>query len=288
MFKQRQFHIFAAVRGLSYSVVFGIFGVIALAFLFVKLSDDVVEREFGNFDRDIMLSIHTTTTDFQTHAMVIITNFGSPYLATLAVISLLIGGYFYWRSRQSEDVGIGVTVIDTVAPAFTLGGALLLDIIVKTLVGRIRPDVFPPLVAEVGYSFPSGHVMSSIAFYGMCAFLIGRHRNAIQCIGITLITIIIIGAIAYSRIYLGVHYPTDVFGSALLGSAWLLSAIIGLRLIEKHLQAVHQINKEAAKSAQESNENPLQQQSLLPQQSSVAHSNTDSLPLDSPSTVGES
>jgi undecaprenyl-diphosphatase len=100
-------------------------------------------------------------------------------------------------------------------------GALILDPAVKVLVGRLRPMVPDPVATAPGYSFPSGHTLDSTVFYGvmLLVFLpIIPPRLRKPAIGLV---IALLAAIGFSRVALGVHYPSDVIGGWLLGVAWL-------------------------------------------------------------------
>jgi diacylglycerol kinase family enzyme/membrane-associated phospholipid phosphatase len=100
-------------------------------------------------------------------------------------------------------------------------GALILDPAIKMLVGRLRPIVPDPVAMAPGYSFPSGHTLDSTVFYGvmLLVFLpIIPRRLRKPVIGLT---IALLAAIGFSRVALGVHYPSDVIGGWLLGVAWL-------------------------------------------------------------------
>jgi undecaprenyl-diphosphatase len=101
----------------------------------------------------------------------------------------------------------------------TIAGALLLDPSVKSLVGRLRPVVEVPVAAASGNSFPSGHALGSMVVYGavLLVFLPAvRYRKLfISAVGL------IVFAIGFTRIALGVHYLTDVLAGWLLGALWL-------------------------------------------------------------------
>jgi undecaprenyl-diphosphatase len=100
-------------------------------------------------------------------------------------------------------------------------GALILDPAIKMLVGRLRPIVPDPVAMAPGYSFPSGHTLDSTVFYGvmLLVFLpIIPRRLRKPAIGLV---IALLAAIGFSRVALGVHYPSDVIGGWLLGVAWL-------------------------------------------------------------------
>jgi len=104
-------------------------------------------------------------------------------------------------------------------------GEAVLNFLFKNLFERSRPDLFR-VVEEAGYSFPSGHAMVSVCFYGMLTYLIVRHISSWhwRLVVITL-TLALIAAIGVSRVYLGVHYPTDVVAGYFAGGMWLAFCI---------------------------------------------------------------
>ena len=106
-----------------------------------------------------------------------------------------------------------------------VAGSAVLNKAIKLLIQRERPDVHR-LVEETGYSFPSGHTMVACAMYGALVFLLWRHTPSRA--GRTLLVAasgVLISAIALSRIYLGVHYPSDIVGGLLAGGAWLALSV---------------------------------------------------------------
>ena len=98
----------------------------------------------------------------------------------------------------------------------------ILNNIIKIIFMRARPDI-NPLVIETSYSFPSGHSMISMAFYGYLIYIIYTHKDNIKIkwILITLLSILIL-LIGISRIYLGVHYTSDVIGGFCFGISYLI------------------------------------------------------------------
>src|SRR5579872_6575388 len=100
--QQRQDHYRAAASSISLGVVVGIVVVLVLAVLFVHLAREVAENEFAHFDQTVILKIHATASPVQTDVMRVITDFGSPYLVILAVLSLIIGAVVVWRARRYE------------------------------------------------------------------------------------------------------------------------------------------------------------------------------------------
>lgn len=93
----------------------------------------------------------------------------------------------------------------------------------KTYFVRPRPDISLHLIVQGGYSFPSGHSMTGLVFYGMVIWLCRKNlKNRIAINGITALLSLLIFFIGFSRIYLGVHYPTDVLAGWALGTCLLL------------------------------------------------------------------
>ncbi|MGL5515135.1 MAG: phosphatase PAP2 family protein, partial [Sporomusa sp.] len=145
--------------------------------------------------------------------MIIISLLGSglSYIIILVTAIFLLGRYRRWLE-------IGALTI-------CLSGGAALNLLLKHLFQRARPDMFQ-VIQESGYSFPSGHAMASVYFYGMAAFLIMRTvaKWRWRLVVATLAVFLII-AIGISRIYLGVHYPSDVIAGYAAGSMWLAFCI---------------------------------------------------------------
>lgn len=101
-------------------------------------------------------------------------------------------------------------------------GVTLVNQVIKHIIRRPRPNVLR-LVEESGYSFPSGHSMVSMAFYGIIIYLVYKNvsNKYLKWILIILLSLLIL-SIGFSRIYVGVHYFTDVAGGFLLGLAYLI------------------------------------------------------------------
>lgn len=136
----------------------------------------------------------------------VITQFGGVIiLVTVAILSLIV--------IKNKKIGIAI--------CSNLGVISLLNWILKNIVQRPRPNEFR-LINESGYSFPSGHSMVSMAFYGFIIYLIYKkvENKYIKWGLITFLTILII-SIGTSRIYLGVHYTSDVIAGFLISLAYL-------------------------------------------------------------------
>lgn len=115
--------------------------------------------------------------------------------------------------------------LDLTALALALGGGAYLNYLLKVLYHRPRPDA-PWAPPEAGFAFPSGHAMVSLTFYGMAAYLVVR-RVLPWPKGwpVILLAVLLVGLIGLSRLYLGVHWLTDVIGGYLAGAVWLTALI---------------------------------------------------------------
>jgi undecaprenyl-diphosphatase len=111
-------------------------------------------------------------------------------------------------------------------------GTWILETATKNLIERIRPTEVAPLLEVSGYSYPSGHALAASALYLTMAIIAARHlRGRATKVLLVSATCLLVAAIGVSRVYLGVHYPTDVLSGVALGTAWalLLATVIGMR-----------------------------------------------------------
>jgi membrane-associated phospholipid phosphatase len=131
----------------------------------------------------------------------------------------LSSGWMLWRQRFQQMKVFAIACL----------GALILNQGLKLVFVRPRPLLWKQLIKEVSYSFPSGHALGSLVLYGFLAYLLGlqfpRWSQLIYGLAAGLI-----GAIGLSRLYLGVHYPTDVMAGYAIGFLWLMMCIVMLKL----------------------------------------------------------
>ena len=114
------------------------------------------------------------------------------------------------------------------------GGGEIVYLVIKNLVQRPRPPSISALISAHGFSFPSGHTFVAFSFYGLLAYIIYRTSvKKIWKISAIIGGIAIVGIIGVSRVYLGVHWPSDIFASFMLGAAWLTLLITMLELYKK-------------------------------------------------------
>ncbi len=189
---------------LSLILVFG------AAFTFLELAEDVWLNEGFSWDVPLMRDVHRLSTPWLDTVMKSIT-----FTASSVVIVLAAGlTLWLWRWQKRR--------LDALASIVTLSGSVAITTILKLVFARPRPAVFPPLAVEHSYSFPSGHTSTAVAFYGLLAVLLWRAHHR----GLGLLSGLWVLAVALSRVYLGVHYPSDVLGSLTLGVLWVFAVMV--------------------------------------------------------------
>lgn len=184
---------------------------------FYEIAEGVLEQETQSFDREILLSLRSWHRPWLDPLMVAITRLGEP--AILIAMSGALAGFFLWRKKTAE----------TRMLILASGGGLLLNLWLKHLFLRDRPLLWQRTLDVGFYSFPSGHAMMSMVVYGAIGYLLASHYRH-RWREIVLGTAVLIGAIGFSRLYLGVHWPTDVIAGYAAGMIWLILCSFGLRL----------------------------------------------------------
>lgn len=177
---------------------------LSAGFLFWELAVGISAGESFAWDRSLMLAVHSISQPWLDKLFWAITQTAG----LLVMIPLAITVVVFWR--QSEKT-TAVLVITSVAAGFVLSSLL------KLKYARPRPAVFPPLVVEQSYSFPSGHTLTAVTFYGLLAILLWQRGHRFWGIIAGLWVLLV----AFSRVYLGAHYPSDVLASLALGGIML-------------------------------------------------------------------
>ncbi|MDD2420898.1 MAG: phosphatase PAP2 family protein [Heliobacteriaceae bacterium] len=199
----------------------GIAAGVLFLMVFAELAEGVLYDELETFDTVVGNFVRSFAGDGLTKANIFVTYLGSAYVEIS--VMLLVGGFLLFRWKH-----IGETVI----LFSSLAGAELLNAFLKVIFQRSRPDI-THLVAIGGFSFPSGHAMVAMSFYGVLGYLLWlnfreRSKPAWYVIGLTVVLIVAIGL---SRIYLGVHFPSDVLAGFAAGGVWMIACILGLHTI---------------------------------------------------------
>ena len=199
-------------------------GVAVLALvLFAWIGDSVSHEKTRHFDSAVRMQVHQYASPWMTKAMIAVSFLGQEGLAIAAIVALVVFLRLRWRRAALWLVT-------------TIFGALVLDVTLKYAFHRPRPDpFFAPLPHT--YSFPSGHALVSFCFYAVLAGLLARRTSSITLrILIWICAILLVIAVGLSRIYLGVHYLSDVIAGYLAATIWVCAMIVLDRLRKKRKQ----------------------------------------------------
>jgi undecaprenyl-diphosphatase len=197
---------------LNIAFVFSV-SVLMLIFFAEMVYETLIRHQMDVFDNVLVWLVRYLANPELDRAMILTSEYGYGYPFWTIVIVVLLS--LVVRRHWLEVAGF----------LLCLAGEAILNLGLKNLFERSRPELFQ-VVAEAGYSFPSGHAMMSICLYGMVAFLITRHiRSWIWRLGGIIFAVALVATIGVSRVYLGVHYPTDVVAGFFAGGAWLALCI---------------------------------------------------------------
>ncbi len=200
-------------------LVIGAALVFTLASVFVEVLDAVVDADdLTVIDRPVVdwLAGHRTTG--LNRVVIAVTDLGGAVALTVASIAGV--AFVAWRLRSWYPIALGV---------LTLGLVQMLVLGIKVTIGRERPNPPSQVVPETGFSFPSGHSTSSLVGFALLAWLVCMLTGN-RTVWATAWLAAAAGAVlvGLSRIYLGVHYPSDVLGGWLLGLTWLAVAAVAV------------------------------------------------------------
>lgn len=184
------------------------------AFGFTFVAVFIRDKKIAPIDQTIISKVQGLESPALTAIMKGFTFLGSSLVVGILIVLVLVFFYKVFRYRSELVLFIAVMV-----------GSTLLNQVLKHVFHRARPHVHR-LIEETGFSFPSGHSMEAFALYGILAFLLWRQLHTAWAREILILfSVIMILAIGTSRIYLGVHYPSDVIGGYLASGFWLFLII---------------------------------------------------------------
>ncbi|MCR8641688.1 phosphatase PAP2 family protein [Paenibacillus sp. N1-5-1-14] len=187
---------------------------IGLAICFAIVTYFVMSMQITGFDEAVTSTVWSFRSEGVTPLMKVLSFIGNP--TTVVVIAALTAIFLFFVLKHRAEMILFFAVMIFVP---------LTNTILKRIFTRARPDVDRLLEAS-GHSFPSGHSMIAVAFFGVITFLLWRHISSFigRIVLIIFSTLMILG-IGISRIYVGVHYPSDVLGGFLISSSILFICI---------------------------------------------------------------
>jgi undecaprenyl-diphosphatase len=192
--------------------------------MFGAITEDVVNHErLTQMDVLILHAVRARATPTGDAIMSAVSLIGSP--AAAAILAAVVAMVLIRRRRWLLLWGWLAAI----------GGGGIVDGTLKLAVHRARPPGALELLKRFSYSFPSGHTMGSVVGYGMLAYILvtfwaKTHRARVLIVAATLLLVLMIGL---SRIYLGVHYTSDVLGGFAAGSVWLVVCITGVEIARR-------------------------------------------------------
>lgn len=212
-----------------------------LILVFTKLASEVVEGETQGFDRQILLALRTPGDlsrpigpSWMVGAALDITSLGSATVLGLTVIA--VTGFLLLQGLWRRALFVLVA---------SIGGSFL-NSALKQLFQRPRPDIVPHLREVMSMSFPSGHALQSAVVYltlgALSMHIAERKLTKFYCMTMAMLATALVGV---SRVYLGVHYPTDVLAGWLIGLSWALVCW----MIERALERKAGLKRERAAAA---------------------------------------
>jgi undecaprenyl-diphosphatase len=182
---------------------------IASLVFFSWLADEILRKRTDRFDDTVRSVIHDFASPALTDLMRFVTNLGDWQVIMTATLCLLA---YLWYRRDNTHIWIALVA---------MMGAGILDGALKLAFHRARPDPF--FVAKPStYSFPSGHALISLCFYGLLAGTLSHElRSKWQQVLVWTAAVIMIALIGLSRVYLGVHWPSDVLAGYAAAVIWM-------------------------------------------------------------------
>lgn len=196
------------------------------AILLSWLTEEMLEGDTARFDRYVRGVIHSAASPLFTSAMLFFTHLGSVAgLGSILAVTLTVCWILDWPTAA-------------VLMIITMAGAMILDEALKLGIHRARPAPFFGLPTPHSFSYPSGHALFSFTFFSTAASLVtARVRRRSLRVAIWIAAILIFLNIGLSRIYLGVHYPTDVIAGYLTGILWVTAVSLADRIYrDRHAQ----------------------------------------------------
>lgn len=208
-------------KGITLGLLIAIILFLVTVFIFWRITDEIVLEKEGGFDDSVYKMLSHYTNAATTHTMLLFTFFGSTKFLLPAYV-LLAGFFLFYKRNRWQSISVAAIGLTSIGLLYLL----------KNIFQRHRP--LQPLTNNViGYSYPSGHSFSSFTFFGLLTYIIWQTN--ISKIWKWILSFVFIGmaaSIAISRVYLHVHFASDVVAGFCLSIIWLSISLWILTKIE--------------------------------------------------------
>lgn len=203
------------------TILFALIFVVGGINLFVELTESLSTTLLYNYDHQITDYIISHRSPVLTKYFLIMTHVGDFYgYLTVLIIVFLVSLIVF----KSWKYVVQITLVLMLASVSNL--------ILKRFIDRARPDI-QHMVSVETLSYPSGHAMSAMAFYGFLIYLVYKFNiNRFIKYGVMFLLVMFILSIGISRIYLGVHFPSDIAGGFIAGAIWVVFCVLIFNIIE--------------------------------------------------------
>jgi undecaprenyl-diphosphatase len=212
-------------RDVRFWIAMGIF--LAGTVVFGLIAEDVATHD-SSLQQDLQVSVwlHTHGNPVFSAFLLAVSQLHSPIGVT--VLSIIVTAEL-WRNGDRYWV---------LSLVLAVPGGMLLNVILKQVFQRDRPSWDDPLLTLTSHSFPSGHAAGATLFYGFLAvYMVWRMKGPSARALAVIACALMVALVSFSRVYLGVHYLSDVLAAIALGTAWLVLSLIAVRAIAKRRTA---------------------------------------------------
>lgn len=209
---------------LSLQLISGVLVLVGASWIFGSIADEVLEQDaFAALDTSIFQWLHSMSTPALTDIMLAISAVHGVW--GMSVLVLIAASVLLWKRH-----GFWLIVLLVAVP----GGAIL-NVGMKQAFERARPQLEAPVLVLHDYSFPSGHTCASTLFYGViAAFMVSHTRSWQRRANICIAALCMVALVAFSRLYLGAHFLTDVMAGFAEGIAWLALSMTAIHTYMHH------------------------------------------------------
>lgn len=217
----RKFQQYNANLPYIITVALALFFVVAGINLFIELTDTLKTDTLALYDQQITDYIISYRSPHLTDYFIFVTHVGDIYGYLIVLVSSILISLLIFKKWKYVAQITAVLFLSAVS-----------NLILKRFIDRARPGI-EHLVSVETLSYPSGHAMSAMAFYGFIIYLFYRFKiNLILKISIIVVLMLLILSIGISRIYLGVHFPSDIAGGFIAGFIWVIFCILIFDVID--------------------------------------------------------